>query len=168
MEHGGEVRRRARCSSKHCPAGSWTVYDDDAYPHRTFRLEVVVSAVVQVVLVGVTLTAAAAQHLCSRDSVRRWLRWVEALAAPQQLERLCLRLDPDGLPAAARTGSVAARVLQLFERLADLLALRGVGLPCRGAGLARVLVHQLVRFGVVFWLTRPSPPLRADPTRIGL
>mgnify|MGYP001616700288 CR=1 FL=1 len=126
------------------------------------------SAVVQVVLAGVTLTASAAQHLCSRDSVRRWKNWVEALASPQELERLCLRLDPDGLPAAARTGSVAARVLWLLERLADLLAQAGVALPCRGPGLVRVLVHQLARFGAVFWLTKPSPPLRADPVRIGL
>lgn len=148
--------------------GSWTVYEDDAYPHRTFRLEVAVSAVVQVVLVGVTLTAAAAQHLCSRDSVRRWLRWIEALADPQEIERLCLRIDPDGLPAATRTGSVAARVLRLLERLADLFALRGVALPCPGPGLVRVLGYQLVRFGAVFWLTKPSPPLRADPTQIGL
>ena len=169
VEHGcEEVRRRARCPSKECPVGSWTVYEDDAYPHRTFRLEVVVSAVVQVVVVGVTLTASAAQHLCSRDSVRSWMSWVEALANPQELERLCLRIDPDGLPAAARTGSVAARVLQLFERLADLLALRGVALARRGTGLVRVLVHQLVRFGDVFRLTKPSPPLRADPSRIGL
>lgn len=166
--HGsGEVRGRARCPSKECSTGSWTVYEDDAYPHRTFRLEVVVSAVVQVVVVGATLTASAARHLCSRDSVRRWMMWIEGLCNPQELERLCMRIDPDGLPAAARTGSVAARVLQLFERLADLLALRGVALARRGAGLVRVLVHQLVRFGQVFRLTKLSPPLRADPTQVG-
>jgi len=122
--------------------------------------------VAQVVVTGTTWTASAAQHLCSRDSVRRWTKWVERLAEPQELERLCMRIDPDGLPAAERTGSVVKKLLLLFERLADLLALRGVALPRRGAGLVRVLVHRLVRFGEVFLLTKLSPPLRADP--IGL
>lgn len=151
--------------------GSWTVYEADSYPHRTFGLEVVVSAVLQVVLVGATLTAAATRHLCSRDSVRRWLRWVEGLADPLELERLCMRIDPDGLPAAGtRTdrAPVAQRVLQLLERLADLLAAGGVSLPRHRVGLVRVLVDRLARFGEVHRLTRPSPPLRADLARVGV
>lgn len=138
------------------------MYEDDAYPHRTFGLEVVVSAVAQVVVAGATLSAAAAGHLCSRDSVRRWKRWVEGLADPLELERLCMRIDPDGLPASAHRASGAQRVLQVLERLADLLALRGVALAYKGSGLVRVLVDRLVRFGEVYRLTKPSPPLRAD------
>lgn len=129
------------------------------------------SAVLQVVLVGATLTAAARRHLCSRDSVRRWLRWIEGLAEPLELERLCMRIDPDGLPAAgarADRAPVAQRVLQLLERLADLLAAGGVSLPRHGAGLVRVLVDRLARFGEVFRLTKPSPPLRADLARVGV
>jgi len=167
----GQVRRRARCPSPSCPVGSWTVYEADSYPHRTFGLEVVVSAVLQVVLVGATLTAAAARHLCSRDSVRRWRRWIEGLADPLELERLCMRIDPAGLPAAgarADRAPVAQRVLQLLERLADLLAAGGVSLPRQGAGLVRVLVDRLARFGEVFRLTKSSPPLRADWARVGV
>lgn len=151
--------------------GSWTVYEEQAYPHRTFRLEVVVSAVLQVVVASATLTAAAASHLCSRDSVRRWVRWVEGLADPVEIERLCMRLDPDGLPvlgADARAGPVARRVLQALERLADLFALRGVALPRGGAGLVRLLVYQFVHFREVLRLTRPSPPLRAEPSELGV
>lgn len=144
------------------------MYEQDSYPHRTFGLEVVVSAVVQVAVAGATLTAAAAKHLCSRDSLRRWVRWVEGLADPLELGRLCMRIDPDGLPAGGPRGSGAGRVLQLFERLADLLAVRGVGLPRRGAGLVRMLVDRLVRFGEVYRLTKPSPPMRADPAWVGV
>jgi hypothetical protein len=50
----------------------------------------------------------------------------------------------------------------LLERLAELLSLRGVDLPGLGAGLVRLLVDRLVRFGEVFYLTKSSPPLRAD------
>ena len=61
------VRRRACCSSKQCLRGSFTVYDQDAYPHRVFALGVTVSAVGAVVFMGSTLTAAGRAHRCSRD-----------------------------------------------------------------------------------------------------
>lgn len=164
IEHDTEtVRRRAKCSSKDCPAGSWTVYEHDDYPHRVFQLDLLVSAVLMVVVGAWTMTAAAAAHLCSRDSVRRWRSWVEVLAEPRDLEQLCARLDPDGLPPP--TGSPhgrAARVIALLDRLADLLALRGLPLRGRACGLVRVLRDRLVRFGEVFRLTRASPPLRGD------
>ena len=45
VEHEPEtVRHRARCSSKSCPLGSWTVYEQNDYPHRVFQLDVVVAA----------------------------------------------------------------------------------------------------------------------------
>jgi transposase-like protein len=140
--------------------GSWTVYEQDSYPHRSFGLEVVVQVVLAVVLTGATLDSVAAKHMCSRDSVRRWVQWVEGLADPASVQRLCLRIDPDGLPAAAPKASGAERILQLLERLADLLAQRGVPLPPKGSGLVRILADRLARFGEVLWLTKSSPPLR--------
>lgn len=159
----GTVRRRARCPSKGCPVGSWTVYEECDYPHRVFQLDVVVAAVCMALAVDATLTAVAQAHGCSRDSVRRWLRWVASLAEPRDLEQLCSRLDSDGLPPpSVAQGGQAARVLLLLERLVDLLSARGVDLPGHGAGLVRLLVDRLVRFGEVFYLTKSSPPLRAD------
>lgn len=171
VEHVPETcRRRARCSAKSCDVGSWTVYEHDEYPHRVFGLDLVVSAICMVVLGMETLTAAAAAHLCSRDSTRRWARWVASLAEPRDLEQLCARLDPEGLPPPTGPGGGrrAARVLALLERLADLLAVRGVALRGGICGLARLLHDRLVRFGEVFFLTRASPPLRADWARLPL
>lgn len=164
IEHDTEnVRRRAKCSSEDCPAGSRTVYEHDDYPHRVFQLEVLVSAVLTVVIGARTMTAAAAEHLCSRDSVRRWRRWIDALAEPGDLEQLCARLDPDALPPPTDSPhGRTAQVIALLDRLADLLALKGLPLKGRACGLVRVLRDQLVRFGEVFRLTRASPPLRAD------
>lgn len=159
----GTIRRRACCSSKDCPMGSWTVYAAGDYPHRVFQLDVVVSAVCMVVVGAATQATAAGAHLCSRDSVRRWLRWIEALAEPRDLERLCSRLDSDGLPPpSVPEARRAARVIMLLERLAELLSCRGVALPGRSAGLVRLLTDRLERFGEVLYLTKSSPPLRAD------
>jgi hypothetical protein len=157
------VRRRARCSSRPCPAKSWTVYEDGAHPHRSFQLDVVASAVADAEVGSGSLTAAATASGCSRDSVRRWVRWTADLAEPRDLEQLLARIDPDGVRVSTPrvVGSRAATNLGLFERLADALAVRGVPLPARGPGLQRVLTDRLRRFGEVFYLTRPSPPLRA-------
>ncbi len=163
----GTKRRRARCSLKDCPMGSWTVYEESDYPHRVFQLDVVVNAVCMVVVGASTLTAAARAYQCSRDSVRRWLHWVEALSDPRDLEQLCSRLDSDGLPPPSLPqAGRAARVIALLERLVEILSSRGVELPRRGAGLVRLLADRLERFGEVFYLTKSSPPLRAD--RAGL
>lgn len=158
------VRRRACCPSRDCPRGSWTVYEEDSYPHRLFRLLVVVSAVSAVVFGRITMTAAARAHQCSRDSIRRWLRWVARLADPRQLLLACTRLEPDGLPGAFVPPDMprAGAVLHLLDRFAYLLTQRGVRLPGIKSGLACVLKDQLVRFGEVFYLTKSSPPLRAD------
>lgn len=163
-QHPGLERRRARCSSPNCPMGSWTVYEEGAYPYRTFQLDVVASAVLMVVLDGATLTAAGDEHLCSRDTMRRWLQWVSSLAEPRELEKMCAQLDPDGIPSRVERAeqSRAARVVWLLERLADVLTLRGVPLCRRRTGLTRVLRHLYDRFGSLFWLTKLSPPLRAD------
>lgn len=156
------VRRRVRCSSSGCPARNWTAYEDGAHPHRSFQLDVAASAVAAVELGAQSLTQTAAEHQCSRDSVRRWIGWTEKLADPRSLERFVARLDPDGVPAPA-SPSLAASVLGVLERLADGLATRGVLIPRRGPGLQRILTDRLRRFGEVFYLTKFSPPLRADP-----
>jgi len=163
-------RRRACCPAKDCPWRSWTVYEEDTYPHRVFALDLVVLAVSAVVLARATLTAAGQAYGCSRDTVRRWVSWVAGLAEPAELLRECTRLEPRGLPGGLAVAGLprAAAVLHLLDRLADLLADRGVRLRPRCSGLARILADQLERLGAVFWLTKPSPPLRGDLAGVGL
>ena len=163
------IRRRACCSWKACSMGSWTVYEESDYPHRVFQLDVVINAVCMVAVTASTLTATAKAHKCSRDSVRRWLSWFAQLSDPRDLEQLCSRLDSDGLPPPLlpRIGR-AARVIALLDRLVEILLSRGVELPRRGAGLIGLLADRLDRFGEVFYLTKPSPPLRADLTGLCL
>jgi len=171
IEYVADVtRRRARCPSKDCPRRSWTVYEQDSYPHRVFALDLVVSAVAAVVVGRATLTAAARAHWCSRDSVRRWVAWVERLAEPAELMRGCTRLEPRGLPGGLARADIprAGTVLHLLDRLADLLADRGVRLRSLRSGLARILADQLERLGAVFLLTKPSPPLRAELAGVAL
>jgi hypothetical protein len=159
------VRRRARCSLwKSCRLRSWTVYEEDSYPHRLFRLVVVVGAVSAVVFGRATLEAAALAHQCSRRSVARWQRWISELADRRALQRACTQLTAQGVPGGLELAELgpAARVLHLLDRLVELLSERGVCLPELPCALARVLKHQLERFGQVFYLTKSSPPLRAD------
>lgn len=156
----GQVRRRACCSDRGCPAPSWTVYPSGSYPHRTFQLDVVSSAVAQVTT-GESTQRAAERHLCSRRSVSRWRCWCAQLVAPEDLTAAVAHLDPDGLPPPGRDGGggdAAGWVLRLWERLAALLAHRGVALPEGRSGLQRVLCWQRERAGIVAWLTRPQSP----------
>jgi len=167
------LRRRARCSDRRCAAGSWTIYPAHAYPHRSYQLDVVASAVAEVCVGGGSRRAVAVHHDCSRRSVSRWVRWTAQLASPEDLARLCARLDPEGLPPptpapAAGEVSRAGSVLRLLDHLGDVLLRRGVALPGRGPGLLRILTAQLARFGDVCWLTRSSPPLRVAPEGLPL
>jgi len=167
------LRRRARCSDRHCAAGSWTLYSAGVYPHRSYQLCVVASAVAEVCVAGGRRRAAAARHDCSRRSVSRWVRWTAQLASPEDLGRLCARLDPEGLPpptpsTAEGEVSRAGSVLRLLDHLGDVLLRRGLPLPGRGPGLLRILTAQLARFGDVCWLTRASPPLRVAPEALPL
>lgn len=154
------VRRRARCSDRGCEAGSWTVRADGDYPHRTFQLDVVGSAVVQAAVEG--QQAAARAHLCSRRSVGRWLRWCVELVEPEQLASVVARLDADGLPpprgATPPIEGRASWAVRLWERLGELLEARGVVLPSGRCGLQRLLCWQRERDGVVAWLTKPASP----------
>jgi hypothetical protein len=97
----------------------------------------------------------------------RWRRWCAELVAPEELAAAAVRVDPDGLPPPRR-GSKEAHdqagwALRLWERLAGLLAHRGVALPEGRSGLQRMLCWQHERDRVVAWLTKPqSPRLRID------
>lgn len=122
----------------------------------------------QVVMTRATLTASAVLHLCSRDSVRRWLRWIDGLAEPRDLERALVRISAEAAPVSLAGLPRAVRILQLLERLADSFTIRGVPLPRSGSGLVRLLGDRIARFGEVYFLTKSSPPLRADPVGLGV
>lgn len=156
----GQVRRRACCSDRGCPAPGWTVYPPGSYPHRTFQLDVVSSAVAQVAT-GESTQRAAERHLCARRSVSRWRRWCAQLVSPEDLCAAVMRLDPDGLPPPGQGSGgadAAGWALRLWERLAALLAHRGVVLAEGRSGLQRVLGWQCERAGIVAWLTRSQSP----------
>lgn len=166
----GAVRHRARCSSRASGCGSWTVYAEDAYPHRVFQLSAVSSAVEAVALGGETRTAAAETHQASRRSVSRWVNWVGSLIDVGSLVGLCARLDSQGhRPPVSASGdeteavSRAGTCLRLLDHLAGLLRERGaLGSSREVPALAAILWHQLVRFGQVHRLGGLSPPLRVD------
>jgi hypothetical protein len=161
-------RHRARCSSGDRSCRIWTVYGEDAYPHRVFQLSVVASAVGAVALGGLTLSGSAARHRATRRSVSRWLRWVATLLEAPRLLELCARLDAQGQPPPPATVGKpatiarAGAILRLLDQLARLLRERGVRLARDVPALAAIVAHQLARFGEVRFLTRSSPPLRVD------
>jgi hypothetical protein len=158
----GLTRRRARCSDRDCPAGSWTVYEDGGYPHRVFQLAVVQAAVLKAT--AMTLTAVAAIFDCSRWSVGRWVSWVSELLAVATLVRACARLDATGMPPPPPPqGSRcqrAAAIIVLLDHFVLLLRERGVRLA--GAALAAFLGHLHRRVRHLAYLTDSSPPLHVD------
>lgn len=162
-------RHRARCSRRDGKCRSWTVYGEDAYPHRVFQLSAVSSAVTTVALEKVTMTESARRHDSSRRSVSRWVKWVASFLDVAGLVRLCARLgSQQGLPPPALAASEAQAahragvVLVLLDHLCGLLREGGVALSRDGPALGVLLGDQLARFGEVVLLTRPSPPLRVD------
>jgi hypothetical protein len=174
------VRFRYRCPNSTCGRGSWTIYEPEGYPFRTFTLAVAVSAVAELATSPeATLTSVAERCRCDRRTVGRWVPWVGALGKPQELGGLCARLDPSGLPPPTHAlpgihgpapllllapGAIplAGLLVLLLEHLARLLRDHGVPLEV-GPGLAAILRHQFDRFRVVSFLTRASPPLRVEP-----
>jgi len=160
-----EVHLRARCSRKGCHRGSWTIYAGDAYPHRSFHLGVVVSAV-SANIGGEHRYEVATRHECCGDTVRRWRRWTESLIGDvEEWKRSCTKLAGDGMAGAEPIENVppAAGVLHLLNCFAELLDQRGVALPEPHApGVVRILVYLLRRSSEVIWLTKQSPPLRAQ------
>lgn len=165
----GVARRRARCSRQGRGCGSWTVYPQDAYPHRVFQLSVVSSAVAAVALGGETRTKAAARHQTSRRSVARWVGWIGSLVEVPSLVRFCACLDPQGQPPPVlasgkdnRAVTRAGTILRLLDHLAGLLREHGALGARELPALAAILSHQLERFGEWRRLTGFSPPLRVD------
>jgi hypothetical protein len=176
----GFWRPRVRCSTPGCPMPSWTLYEEQGYPHRTFPPAVVAAAMAEFLVGGVPSMAAVAEHWgCSMRTLARWVRWISGLTTVAELALVCWRQDPSGMPPpVARTGQtpdppvagvalwrsqlalVESLVVQ-FEWLARLCRDQGVPLE-RGPGLGGLLRHQLDRFRRVCWLTRPSPPLHFD------
>lgn len=163
----GIHRRRACCPNPDCPVKSWTVYETGAYPHRTFTLAVTASGIAQVAADDeATPEAVAHAHQCDRRTVGRWIAWVARLWPTVEIVRACARLDPSGMPPPPPPRLETARLcagwmLLLLDHLVRLLRERGVVLET-GAGLIALVRHQFVRFGVVLWLTRPSPPLHIE------
>lgn len=165
---GEIVRKRAFCPNKECPIKSWTIYEQNSYPHRTFSLQVVVYAVIWVVLKKMSLTEAAKKYQCSRTSIRRWKKWIEGLCDPNALIRACTLLHPDGMPGSTllKNNPLSAKVLHLFDQLTHLFEVRAVKMPRGTFGLIRILHHQLMRNGDIYYLTKPSPPMSADFLRL--
>lgn len=165
------VRLRAECSDPACPHGSWTLYEPQGYPHRTFTLEVAVSAVAELTADPTAMLTSVAQRCqCDRRTVGRMIKWVRSLGEPQVLAGLCARIDPLGLPPPFFPGlgrlALVGHLVFLLEHLARLLRNQGVPLE-RGSGLATILRYQFDRFRAVSYLTRASPPLHVALGSVG-
>lgn len=166
----GQRLHRATCSSRDCPAPSWTIYPPGRYPYRRFGLDVVVSAVATSAfeLDGdgrpVALEATGRRYTCSGRSVSRWTGWIAGLTDIEALARECSRIDPDGMPVATRldaghSRARAGRALAVFDRFAELLERRDVLARSGQPSLVRILDYQRLRHGVHFPLGSSSPPL---------
>ena len=106
------------------------------------------------------------RYLCSGRSVSRWTDWIAGLTDIEALASECIRIDPDGMPAAVRPGSIDSRAragwaLAVFDRFAELLDRRSVLPPGPQPSLVRILDDQRLRHGVRFPLRNLSPPLSA-------
>jgi len=163
------IRLRARCADPACKGGSWTLYEAQGYPHRTFTLAVAAAAVVELAVApNATLASVARRCQCDPRTVGRWKCWASGLCDPVALSRLCSRLEPDGFPPPRQGGMLLAGfMVLLLEHLARLLRDQGVPLA-PGPGLAAILHQQFDRFRAVSWLTRASPPLQLEGAMAGV
>ena len=171
-------RLRARCLTPECSLRSWTCYEVQGYPHRTFPPAVVAAAVAEFLVLGMASLALVAEHWgCSTRTLARWVGWIAGLTTVEDLTEVCWLQDPSGMPPpAGRTEQVpeppAARaapwrsqlalvesLVALFEWLARLCRDQGVPLE-RGPGLGALLRHQLDRFRRVCLLIGSYPALR--------
>jgi len=152
-----------------CSVAGWTVYPPGRYPCRRFDLDVVANAVASNAFARdvegrpQSLVSIGGHYACSGRTVSRWTRWVVELTDVESLARDCIRIDPEGMPAAVghalgiRGG--AGQALAVFDRFADLLEKRGVLPRGEQPSLVRILDDQRVRHGVRFPLRNLSPPL---------
>lgn len=166
----GERLHRARCSTRGCPAPSWTVYPPGRYPGRHVDLDVVAHVVATSAFERddegrpIAFASIGRRFTCSGRSVSRWTGWVAGLTDIEALARECIRIDPDGMPAAARPDTIdrrarAGRALAVFDRFADLLEAHDIVPPARQPSLVRILDDQRLRHGVRFPIRNLSPPL---------
>ena len=170
-------RPRARCLNPDCRMRSWTVYEEQAYPHRTFPPAVVAAAMAEFLVGGEASLAVVAEHWgCSVRTLARWVGWICGLMTVAELIRECWLQDPSGMPPpTGRAGqdpdppalgvalwrsqlTLVEGLVALFEHLARLCRDQGDLLE-RGPGLGALLRHQFDRFRRVCWLTIQSPPL---------
>ena len=170
-------RPRARCLNPDCSMRSWTLYEEQGYPYRTFPPAVATAAMAEFLAGGEDSLAAVAEHWgCSMRTLARWVGWIGGLTTLEELTQLCWFQDTSGMPPPAGRidqdpGPPAARValwrsqlafvesvVALFEFLARLCRDQGVPLE-RGPGLGALLRHQFDRFRRVCWLIRSSPTL---------
>jgi len=173
----GLQRPRARCRNPDCCMRSWTLYEDQGYPHRTFPPAVVAAAIAEFLAGGEASLAVVAAHWgCSNRTLARWVGWIDGLTTVAELAMACWRQDPSGMPPPmGRTDqdpgpspagvalwrsrlAVVRRLVILCEWLARLCRDQGVPLE-RGPGLGGLLRHQFDRFRRVCWLTLESPAL---------
>lgn len=112
----------------------------------------------------IAFALAGRRYGCAGRSVSRWTDWVAQLADIEALARECIRIDPDGMPAAPRPDTIdrrarAGRALAVFDRFAELLDRRNVLPPGPQPSLVRILDDQRLRHGVRFPIRNLSPPL---------
>jgi len=147
---------RARCSCCHV---GFTCYPAGFYPRRQYQLDVVADAVAAVAVGGESVADAAATHATSATSVRRWSRWIAALADGAALHAIASEIDPSTAAVATATQrSRTAAVLGALEVLGATLVRVGVAVVER-TGLGRVLGWQHRAHGVAVALV-------AGPTRL--
>jgi hypothetical protein len=170
-------RLRARCLNPDCCLRSWTIYEEQGYPHRTFPPAVVAAAVAEFLAGGEASLAAVAEHWgCSIRTLARWVGWICGLTTVAVLAQVCWRMDPSGMPPPGGRATqdpvppaagvalwrsqlaMVESLVALFEFLARLGRDQGSPLE-RGPGLGAILRHQFDRFRRLSWLTIPSPPL---------
>lgn len=165
----GQRLHRAKCSREDCPAPSWTVYPPGRYPDRRFDIDVVAQAVAEGAFERdeegrpTPFATIARRYSCSGRSASRWTCWVAGLTDIESLARECMRIDPDGLPAAVRPEATDSRAqagwaLAVFDRFAALLERQGALSRGPQPSLVRVLDDQRVRHGAHF-PRGLSPPL---------
>lgn len=168
---------RAKCSKQDCSAPGWTVYPAGRYPDRRFDLDVVAHAVGESAFDrdaegrATAFASIARRYSCSGRSVSRWTDWVAGLTDIEALARECVRIDPDGMPAAGRPDSVAKRAragwaLAVFDRFAELLEQRSVLPAGPHPSLVRILDDQRARHGLRFPVRNLSPPLSPGAVEI--
>lgn len=173
----GLWRQRALCPNPECPVRSWTVYEEQGYPHRTFPPAVAVAAVAELLFHGEEAMVEVLAHWgCSPWTLVRWLEWIGGIVELLLLVKVCWASDPSGLPPPGYRARqdpepsgpawksrmfLVENLVLLFERFARLLREQGVPLE-EGPGLAAFLRLQFDRFRLVSWLTKPSPALLFD------